>query len=85
MSPAPPMRASGIPPGGAPRQQQWALPFTLFIAGFVILIVASKGTIAALPGYLLKGLGAALCVAGFLLVRRESPSQSRPPKPDQPK
>jgi predicted Kef-type K+ transport protein len=63
------------PGSGGRRGPNWALPFALFFAGFVILIVANKISVARLSGYLLKGVGVALCAAGFLQARRDRPSK----------
>jgi len=59
------------PPARGVRQQPWAISFVLFAAGFVMLIVASKIAPTALWGPVLKGFGAASCVVGFLLARRD--------------
>jgi hypothetical protein len=52
------------------RGQPWGIAFVLFLAGFVSLVVVGKLHVSRLTADALKGVGAGLCLAAFVIARR---------------
>jgi hypothetical protein len=48
----------------------WGFAFLFFLAGFVLLVVLSKLSIARVTADVLKAVAAGLCVAAFVIARR---------------
>jgi uncharacterized membrane protein YfcA len=51
-------------------RQPWGIAFVLFLAGFVVLVVVGKLNVSRLTADVLKGVGAGLCLAAFVIARR---------------
>ena len=51
-------------------QGPWRLSFSLFLLGFMLLIVAAKRSLPTGETWALRGTAAALCVAAFFVARQ---------------
>jgi hypothetical protein len=51
-------------------RQPWGIAFVLFLGGFVLLVVVGKLNVSRLTADVLKGVGAGLCLAAFVIARR---------------
>jgi hypothetical protein len=70
-----PGRAADDPLGERARllrrnQGRWKLSFSLFLLGFMLLIVVARKNPPAAEAWALRGTAAALCVGAFLLARQ---------------
>ena len=65
--------------GGKHRAKvpDWRPFFAMFLAGFVILVLAGKWNMPERSALFLKFAGAALCGTAFLFARRARPSAKR--------
>jgi hypothetical protein len=52
------------------NQGRWKLSFSLFLLGFMLLIVVARKNPPAAEAWALRGTAAALCVGAFLLARQ---------------
>lgn len=51
-------------------RQPWGIAFVLFLAGFVLLVLVGRLHVSRLTADVLKGVGAGLCLAAFVIARR---------------
>ena len=52
------------------NQGRWKLSFSLFLLGFMLLIVVARKNPPAVEAWALRGTAAALCVGAFFLARQ---------------
>jgi hypothetical protein len=52
------------------NQGRWKLSFSLFLLGFMLLIVVARKNPPAAEAWALRGTAAALCVGAFFLARQ---------------
>jgi hypothetical protein len=52
------------------NQERWKLSFSLFLLGFMLLIVTAKGNLPAGETWAFRGVAAVVCVGAFFLARQ---------------